>query len=95
VYKGEKSLAPNAYVVIADNAATFLKDNPTYSGTLFDSAFSLSNNGETLVLRDAKLVDMTSFSYSPSEGATGDGNSLQRNSLNAAFVPGSPSLERV
>src|SRR3989344_6805654 len=50
--QGDISLPQNGFAVIADNAEKFLLDWPGFSGTLFDSVFSLSNTGETLILRD-------------------------------------------
>jgi hypothetical protein len=89
--KGASTLAPGAYAVIADNPTLFLSDNAGYAGALFDSAFSLSNAGEALILRDAKLADMSTVTYAPSMGAGGDGNSLQRTAADGVFVPGRPT----
>ena len=71
-------LLAGAYAVIADNIEKFLLDWPGFSGTIFDSAFSLSNAGETLILRDAELADKESVVYSSDWGANGDGKSLQK-----------------
>lgn len=75
--QGEDALASGAYAVVADNAENFLLDWPDFSGTLFDSSFSLKNTGETLILRDAELVDRDTVSYTSEWGADGDGSSLQ------------------
>lgn len=72
------TLAPASYAVIADNAADFKNDWPEFSGQLFDSAFSLSNTGETLTMRNASSSDVDALSYQSSWGAAGDGNSLDR-----------------
>lgn len=74
---GSATVPTNGYAIIADDAATFLTDFPSFSGTLFDSAFSLSNTGETFSLRDADAVDVASATYNAEGGAAGDGNSLQ------------------
>jgi len=66
------------FAIIADNTAKFLVDNPSFSGVLFDSTFSLSNEGETLILRDGSGSDIDSITYFSSMGAIGDGNSLQK-----------------
>jgi hypothetical protein len=66
------------FAIIADNTAKFLTDNPSFSGVLFDSVFSLSNEGETLVLRDGSGADIDTFSYTSALGAVGDGMSLQK-----------------
>ncbi len=72
------SLSPGGFAIIADDPAKFVADNPSFSGLLFNSAFSLNNSGETLVLRDDVLSDIDSVSYSPSIGGQGDGKSLQK-----------------
>ena len=63
VVQGDPMLAPGASAVIADNAANFLIDQPGYTGVLFDSSFSLSNTGETLVLKNSKGEVEDSYSY--------------------------------
>ena len=77
--QGDISLLQNGFAVIADNAEKFLLDWPGFSGMLFDSVFSLSNTGETLVLRNAELAAVDSVTYSSEWGANGDGKSLQKN----------------
>lgn len=72
-------LASGAHAVIADNPAKFLEDWPTYSGALFDSAFSLSNTGEDLEIRDAEGVALFTVRYPTEIGGNGDGNSLHFN----------------
>ncbi|MBI4068201.1 lamin tail domain-containing protein [Candidatus Kaiserbacteria bacterium] len=95
---GGTMIAPGAYAVIADNAPTFLTDHPSFSGQLFDSTFSLSNTGETIALRDTDAIEKDSLSYTSTAGATGDGNTLRRTSVNSttlvssAASPGTGSL---
>src|SRR3989344_597375 len=84
-------LAPGSYAVIADNAAKFQVDWPQLTGQLFDSAFSLGNSGETLVLRNASSTDIDTASYQSSMGAAGDGNSLNRVSSGTSFIARSPT----
>lgn len=74
---GTTTLVGGQYAVIADDPAKFILDWPAYSGTLFDSSFSLKNTGEPLVLR-GKDTDEDSIVFDPSLGAAGDGNSLQK-----------------
>ncbi len=81
LFAGSDTVAAGGYAVIADDPATFLGDYPTFSGTLFDVAFTggLNNaSGEAIVLRNDSLVDVDSTVYTPSLGAAGDGNSLQK-----------------
>lgn len=82
-------IAPGGVAVIADNVTKFLADWPAFSGILFDSAFSLSNEGEALSLRDPSGTDRDTVSYTSSQGATGDGMSLSY--TNGQWVATSPS----
>lgn len=86
---GSASIASGGYVVIADDATTFLTDYPSFSGTLFDAAFSLSNTGETFSFRDESLTDVASATYASDAGAAGDGNTL--NYLGGVWVPRLPT----
>ena len=78
LFQGNTLLPENGFAIITDNAEKFLADWPGFSGTIFDSAFSLSNTGETLILRDAELADKDTATYSSGLGANGDGKSLQK-----------------
>jgi hypothetical protein len=92
IFSGSPNLATGAYAVIADDAETFLADFPSFSGTLFDTAYTggLNNtNGETITIRDSELNDIATLSYNVSLGASGDGFSLQRSG--AAWVAAAPT----
>ena len=75
---GDFSLLSQGFAIIADNADKFKIDNPAYSGLLFDSTYSLGNEGETLILRDSTLADSDAVTYSPAVGGQGDGTTLQK-----------------
>lgn len=83
------AIPPGGYAVIADNSAKFLADWPSFSGVLYDSAFSLSQSGELLIVRDAALADIDTLTYDVSLGAAGDGMSLQKG--NSAWSAGTPT----
>jgi len=57
---------------------------------LFDSAFSLSNTGEALAIKNGAGEVEDSVSYISSIGAAGDGGSLQRS--NNTFIAALPTL---
>lgn len=76
---GTLSLAGGMYAVIADDPATLLADFPSFTGTLFDSTFSLTNTGEQLVLSDG-TIQTDLIIYDPSLGGQGTGASLQKQS---------------
>jgi hypothetical protein len=74
---GDSKISSGEYAVIADNDQNFLTDNPGFKGTLFDSAFSLTNTGENLAIIDPTGKTIDQVGYSDSLGAKGDRNSLQ------------------
>jgi hypothetical protein len=86
---GSATVTGGGFAVIVDDATTFLTDFPSFTGTLFDATFSLSNSGEALVLRDGSLTDVATASYTGDLGAAGDGNTL--NYLNNIWVPRAPT----
>jgi hypothetical protein len=86
------SLAPGSYAIIADNPTKFAADHPEYAGALFDSAFSLSNDGETLSLYAPGDVLADEVRFVKEDGGNGTGDSLQRIDLEArVFSPGIPT----
>jgi len=78
VTQGNIVLSANGYAVIADDPSKFLIDNPGFSGTIFDSAFSLSNDGEELTIKDNNLSIIDETNYNSTQGANGNGRSLQK-----------------
>jgi len=66
------------FAILADNSEKFLIDFPGFTGLLFDSAFSLNNTGEPLVIVDGSGNVVNHFEYSGNLGAANNGNSLQR-----------------
>lgn len=87
--RGSESLAVGGFAVITDDSQKFLVDWPNFSGTIFDSTFSLSNTGETLVLRSSDLVDVDIATYSNGLGGAGDGKSLQKSG--SVWIPSLPT----
>lgn len=90
-------LLPGSYAVVAQNVAMFKSQYPNFSGMLYHSAITLDNAGDTLELLDASSTVVDTATYDSAEGALGDGNSLQRTSLQAGesgsidFVPRMPT----
>ncbi len=88
----ETDFPANSCVVIASDVTTFKKDNPNFSGVVFESSFSLVNTGDKISF--SKFIDKAdtffdSISYSDTQGGKGDGNSLNRDGN--TFKPGIPS----
>lgn len=82
IIQGNINIPANTYAIIADNPEKFLIDNPDYSGILFDSTFSLSNDGENLIIKDNNLVFIDEIVYTSEWEAQGNGRTLQRESFN-------------
>lgn len=92
LFSGNQNLSSGGYAIIADDAETFLVDFPSFSGTVFDTAFTggLNNtNGETITIRDSELNDISSLAYDVSKGGAGDGKSLQKSST--SWVAATPT----
>lgn len=73
-------LNPGEYGVVVSDKAKFLVDFPNFVGKIFKSSFSLSNSGENIAFKaepSGAIIDQ--YLYNVSLGATGDGNSLQKN----------------
>ncbi len=87
--QGSTILPVGRYAIIADDVSSFLSEHPDFSGVLFDSAFSLKNSGETLILRNENLEDIDIVVYDTEIGADGDGNSLQK--VSGLWLAGSPT----
>jgi hypothetical protein len=93
-FAGGDELPSGGYAVIADSPAKFMEDWPSYTGALFDSAFSLSNTGETIGIHtpSPEFNETDSVAFQGAWGAGGDGKSLQRAAADAAaFTPATPT----
>jgi len=78
IAQGNKMLPIGGFAVVADKAEKFLAEHTGFSGTLFDSTFSLNNTtGEKLAIKNASSTIINEIAYAPSWGGKGDGNSLQ------------------
>ncbi len=87
---GSSTLAPGAYVILASDAATFSQEHPGVQSVL-DTTMSLNNAASSIsILNGTVLVD--SVSYTKTQGASDDGDSLQLNAgmwIHARPTPGS------
>ncbi len=78
LFQGSTVLVGGGYAIIADEPQKFLIDWPAFSGTIFDSTFSLSNSGEALALKSSTTTITDQVTYDPTIGGGGDGLSLQK-----------------
>ena len=62
---GDNSIiSEDEYLIIADNAETFLQDHENFPRTVLDSTFSLSNTGEYIALKNSSgsIIDEVNYS---------------------------------
>ena len=93
---GSTIISPGEYGILADNPEKFLIDYQSYSKVLLDSAFSLVNSGEEIIISNASDITDDSVIYSPDWGGDGTENSLQRNGdiwIPAIPTPGEENAE--
>jgi hypothetical protein len=74
---GSMEIPADGFAVIADNHLNFLIDYPSYSGTLIDSTFTLSNTGEYLAIKNDVLEIIDEVTYVPQPGADGTGMTIE------------------
>jgi hypothetical protein len=91
-FSGGSTLEAGGCGVVADDPASFKIDYPNFSGSLFDSSFSLSNSGEQLILRSSSDADIDSTTY-PATAAKGDGNTLHRSGATYSAGAATPGNE--
>lgn len=76
---GVATLAPGDYSIITNDPDKFQAEATSFAGNLFKSSFSLTNTSNTISLKDGSgTITDPAVSYSSTQGASGDGNSLQR-----------------
>ncbi len=90
--QGTTDLPAGGFAVIVIDSAKFLTDFPTFSGNILKASFSsLNNTSATVIIKNADLTTQDQVTYASSQGANGDGNSLQRTSsgwVSATPTPG-------
>ncbi len=87
-YSGGLVIPSSGYAVVADNPVKFLEDYPSYLGVIYDSAFSLSNSGEHISLKQSSSGSEVDFAdYVVSVGGSNDGSTLSK--ISGVWVRGS------
>ncbi|MEK7066783.1 MAG: lamin tail domain-containing protein, partial [Patescibacteria group bacterium] len=75
---GSLIVPAGGYAVLADDAAVFLSDHPSFSGTVIDTVMSLNNTAATLAILDKDGATINSVSYQKEWGGNGNGMMLQK-----------------
>lgn len=86
--QGGTIIPAGGFAVIVDDFNKFLADQ-NFSGIILDSTFSLSNDGEPIAIKNKDKVEVDSVAYSKTQGAAGNGNSLQK--TNSGWISASPT----
>jgi len=75
--EGNENIPSQGYALIVVNPVKFKIDWPEFSGTIFDSTFTLNNSGETLAIKNSDQI-IDEYKYLSSQGGAGDGTSIQK-----------------
>ncbi len=75
---GSKTVLAQGFAVLTQKPESLLADWPQFQGNLFHGTFSLNNTSSTLILKNPKEESVDQVTYSSANGASGDGNSLQK-----------------
>ncbi|MDZ4221862.1 MAG: lamin tail domain-containing protein, partial [Patescibacteria group bacterium] len=76
--QGSLAIPAGGYAILASDAQTFLDSHAGFTGTVIDTVMSLNNTSDTLKLSSDKGESFFSdTTYENTQGADGDGNSLQ------------------
>jgi len=73
---GSMVVPAGGYIVLADDATTFLVDYPGFAGSVFDTIIKLNNTEASFSLFDKEDNIVISIKYTSDMGASGNGNSL-------------------
>lgn len=79
--QGDMVVNPGEFVILAGNATQFLLDHPGFGGTVIDTVLALGNTERTLTLKDSSLATGATVTYASSQGAAGNGRTLERDNL--------------
>ena len=86
---GSLTIGTGGYAILSSDASTFISDHSGFSGTVIDTVMSLNNTGSTLKIIKSDNSVADSVTYNSSQGASGDGNSLQL--INGLWTASSPT----
>jgi hypothetical protein len=90
--QGVLSIPASGFIIIAENAATFLSEHAGYTGSVIDASFALTNETDTVQICTASCTTaniVSEVTYTASIGASDDGNSLQL--YNGGWIANTPT----
>jgi len=74
---GSFMICQDQYAIIAEDALAFLEEYPNFNGTLIDSTFSLSNDNESIAIKNSTII-IDNITYFNTWGGNGNGNNICR-----------------
>ncbi len=87
---GGTAIPAGGYAIFATDANRFRTDWPDFAGILLSANFTLGNTGETVSIKPTKdLPAVSEVPYTSSQGASGNGRSLQL--VSGVWVEGIPT----
>jgi hypothetical protein len=88
--KGDFVLSSGEYAILAENAEKFLGEYSSYGTALLDSSFSLSNDGESIALKNKEGEIVDGVAYLRAMGGNGNDYSieLKQNNWSQSFIAG-------
>lgn len=92
--EGDTSIPAKGYAIIISSPIKFKTDwsnlftEPVFVN-IFDSSFSLNNDGEVLMIKDKDLKIIDQYTYKSNLGGAGDGKSLQK--INGVWQGATPT----
>ncbi len=88
VMTGDANMGPGMSAILTTDPMAFSASFPNYTGVILKASFTLANDGETIVLKNASSTPLDTFTYTSSMGGHGDGESLHKIGLDVkAGVP--------
>ncbi|HEY4515166.1 MAG TPA: lamin tail domain-containing protein [Candidatus Paceibacterota bacterium] len=85
----DTTIGSGEYAIIAKNASQFRSEWPAFDGLVFSSSISLPNTSATISIKDGDQNIPDFATYSSSDGANGDGNTLHRSGT--SWITGLPT----
>jgi hypothetical protein len=90
--QGVLSIPAGGFVIIAENAATFMSEHAGYTGSVIDASFALTNETDIVKICSAACgadTVINEVTYTASIGGSDDGNSLQL--YNGGWIANAPT----
>ena len=97
-FTGSMTIPQDGYGILADDPQAFIRAYPFFQGTLINAPIALPLTQGTILIKNSQGSVLTQASWNQSQGAAGNGKTLEYSSKDNAFreglrIGGSPGLE--